>query len=35
MTFDGGIEPTLLVNSPLKSNTQCGVLIKAWYDAKP
>jgi CubicO group peptidase (beta-lactamase class C family) len=35
MTFDGGIEATLLVNSPLKSNTQCGVLIKAWYDAKP
>jgi CubicO group peptidase (beta-lactamase class C family) len=34
MTFDDGIEATLLVNSALNSNTQCGVLLKAWYDAK-
>ena len=34
MTFADGIEATLLVNSPLDSNTQCGVLLKAWYDAK-
>jgi len=34
MTFAGGIEATLLVNSPLKSSSQCGVLIKAWYDAR-
>ncbi len=34
MTFDDGTEAALLVNSPLTSGTQCGALIKAWYDAR-
>jgi CubicO group peptidase (beta-lactamase class C family) len=34
MTFDDGTQATLLVNSELTSGTQCGVLLKAWYDAK-
>ncbi|MCX6402135.1 MAG: serine hydrolase [Propionibacteriales bacterium] len=35
MTFDDGTQATLLVNSELTSGTQCGVLLKAWYEAKP
>lgn len=45
MTFDDGTEATLLVNSAIRpatqtaapddsAATQCGVLLKAWYDAK-
>lgn len=34
MTFDDGTQATLLVNSALTSGTQCGVLIRAWHDAK-
>lgn len=35
MTFDDGTQATLLVNSEMTSGTQCGVLLKAWYEAKP
>lgn len=41
MTFDDGTRATLLVNSPIApdnssatANTQCGILLKAWNDAK-
>lgn len=41
MTFDDGTEATLLVNSPIAadndsntSDTQCGVLLRAWFDNK-
>ncbi|WP_182380108.1 serine hydrolase [Nocardioides sp. WS12] len=35
MTFADGTQATLLINSDFNGNTQCGVLLKAWYDAKP
>lgn len=37
MTFTDGTEAALLVNSEMDegSGSPCGVLLKAWYDAKP